>query len=214
MKVLIIEDDRLLNESLQVYLRSQGMTVDAVVDETEFELFLASNTYDAIVLDLMMPRIRGEDIIARVRKKGINTPVLVLTAKNAITDKERCFELGADDYITKPFEIRELLVRLKSLSRKVHLQQVIKIGDVTVDLTAESLYRNGREIRVSKTAWTLLALLIRHRGQVVSNETIMGYVWGNKATGDEVLRTYIKMLRKALPEDTLVTFKGRGYKLT
>ncbi|MBF0337887.1 MAG: response regulator transcription factor [Nitrospirae bacterium] len=213
MKVLIIEDDKILNESLQVYLRSQGMTVDAVVDETEFEIFLASNTYDAIVLDLMMPRIRGEDIIARVRRKGVTTPLLVLTAKNAITDKERCFELGADDYITKPFEIRELLVRLKSLSKKVHLQQVIKIGDVTVDLNAESLYRNGQEIRISKTAWMLLTLLIRHRGQVVSNETIMGYVWGNKGTGDEVLRTYIKILRKALPEDALVTFKGRGYKL-
>ncbi|MBV6342017.1 response regulator transcription factor [Candidatus Magnetobacterium casense] len=214
MKVLIIEDDKILNESLQVYLRSQGMTVDAVVDETEFEWFLASNTYDAVVLDLMMPRIRGEDIIARMRRKGVNTPVLVLTAKNTITDKERCFELGADDYITKPFEIRELLIRLKSLSKKVHLQQVIKIGDVTVDLNAESLYRDDREIRISKTAWTLLALLIRHRGQIVSNETIMGYVWGNKGTGDEVLRTYIKILRKVLPEDALVTFKGRGYKLT
>ncbi|MBF0539535.1 MAG: response regulator transcription factor [Nitrospirae bacterium] len=213
MKVLIIEDDRLLNESLQAYLRSQGMTVDAIVDETEFDLFLVSNAYDAIILDLMMPRLRGEDIIARVRSRGVNTPVLVLTAKNAITDKERCFELGADDYITKPFEIRELLVRLKSLSRKVHLQQVIKIGNVTVDLSGESLYRDGQEVRISRTAWTLLALFIRHRGQIVSNETIMGYVWGNKDTGDEVIRTYIKILRKALPEGALITFKGRGYKL-
>ncbi|MBF0564742.1 MAG: response regulator transcription factor [Nitrospirae bacterium] len=213
MKVLLIEDDKILRESLKAYLESKGISAECLLDEMEYESCLSINTYDAMILDLMLRFVRGEDILKRIRARGLTTPVLVLTAKNSINDKETCFSLGADDYLTKPFDIRELLIRLRALSNKVHVQRVVKIGGATVDLDGEVLYVNGREVSLSKRAWSLLSYLVKHRGQVVSPDTIIGYVWGDKAIGDEAVRTYVKILRKVLPKDVLTTYKGRGYKL-
>ncbi|MBF0319002.1 MAG: response regulator transcription factor [Nitrospirae bacterium] len=213
MRILVIEDDRILYESLQQYLRSKNIHADCVEDERDYEIYLLSCNYDAIILDLMLKYLNGEDILKKIRAKGIDTPVLILTAKDDITDKEGCFSLGADDYLTKPFDLRELLIRLKSLSNKTHVRRVIKIGSVQIDLDAEVIYKDGIEVGLSKRAWNLLYLLVKHRGEVVSTDTIMGYVWGDKPAGDEIVRTYIKQLRRLLPDDAVSTYKGRGYKL-
>ncbi|MCI4626837.1 MAG: response regulator transcription factor [Candidatus Magnetoovum sp. WYHC-5] len=213
MKVLLIEDDGILRESLKDYLEGSKIACHSPTDERDYVDFLATNSYDAIIIDLMLRFIKGEDILQKIRKEGLTTPILILTAKNAIEDKDVCFTLGVDDYLVKPFEPRELLLRLKALSKR-HGQTLIKIGNVIADIEGQTLYRDNVEVSISKRAWSLLYLMILNRGKVVTTETIMSYVWGDSPVGDEIIRTYIKILRKILPKDTITTFKGRGYKLT
>jgi len=213
MRVLLIEDDVILGESLKEYLNSNDISADWLKNEREYEEQLIANSYDLIILDLMLRYLRGEDILKKIRAKEIITPVLILTAKNNITDKETCFRLGADDYLTKPFELRELIMRIKALSKRRHVDNIIKIADVSVDMDAGVLYKDGKEISLSKRTWDLLQVLIAHRGQIVSTETILNYVWGDNPVGDEIIRTYIKQLRKILPIDAITTHKCRGYKL-
>jgi DNA-binding response OmpR family regulator len=213
MRILIIEDDKILRDSLGEYLKTKDIDAQCLQDEREYEAYLNVNAYDVLVIDLMLRHLRGEDIIRRVRKKGIETPILVLTAKTGIADKEVCFGLGADDYLTKPFDLRELVMRLKALAGKRHVERIARIGDAVVDMDSAVIRRDGQEIPLSKRAWDLLQLLIKHRGEVVSSETIMNYVWGDTPVGDEIIRTYIKNLRKVLPDDAITTYKGRGYRL-
>ncbi len=213
MKVLIIEDDRVLGESLKEFLESHNVSSEWLEDEREFEDYLRVNTYDVIVIDLMLKYLKGEEILKKIRAKGIETPALILTAKHDISDKETCFNLGADDYLTKPFDSKELVLRLKSLSAKRRIQRILKIGNVKVDLDAEVIYRNGQETKLSKKAWRILYMLLKNRGKIVGTETILCYAWGDNPVGDEILRTYIKNLRKILPNNAISTYKGRGYKL-
>ena len=211
MKVLLIEDDLLLGESLREFLESKGVEVRWIHDERKvFDLNLSS--YDIVVLDLMLNTIKGEDLLVFIKEKA-NIPVLILTAKRNLEDKEVCFERGADDYLTKPFEPKELLLRLKALSRRKPLPKIQKIGNVTVDLDAETIFVNGKEVKLSKTAWKLFYLLLKHKGEILPKERIMGYVWEGKPVSEDVLRAYIKELRKKLPKNLIETFKGRGYRL-
>ena len=213
MRVLIIEDDLLLGESLKDYLENNGIECLWISNERKLEEALSLSEFDVIVLDLILRYSKGEDILRNLRDKNVKTPILIMTAKNSIKDKEICFNLGADDYIVKPFDPKELLLRIKALSKRVHLPDKIKIGDVEIDLENQIVLKDGKEVKLTKTAWTLLYYLIKNRGKVVSNENILNYVWHDKAVGDEVIRAYIKELRKILPEGSIETFKGRGYKL-
>ncbi|MEO5356946.1 MAG: response regulator transcription factor [Nitrospirae bacterium YQR-1] len=213
MRVLIIEDDKILCESLREYLKTKDITADCLEDEREYFNYLNNYTYDVILLDLMLRYLKGEDVLKHIRAKGIGTPVLILTAKDGIADKETCFTLGADDYLIKPFNLRELVLRVKSLSNRSHMHSIIKIDDITVDVDAQVIYKDAVEVNLSKTAWNLFYLLLKHRGEIVYNDTIMGYVWGDKPSSDEIIRTYVKMLRKILPPNAISTYKGRGYKL-
>ncbi len=213
MKVLLIEDDPLLGESVKEYLEEHGIEVEWIEDDREIEHIFDFESYDVIVLDLILKYQRGEDILRNLRLKGVKTPIIILTAKDTLKDKETCFNLGADDYLTKPFKPKELLLRIKALSKRKHVETVFKIGDVEIDLDRQLVYKNGKEIKVSKTTWDLLYLLLKNRGSIVSTERILNYVWGTKPVGDEIVRTYIKELRKILPKDSIKTYKGRGYKL-
>ena len=211
MKVLLIEDDILLGESLKEFLKSNGIEVKWLQDEREvFNLNLLS--YDIAVLDLMLNSIKGEDILIFIKEKS-DIPVLILTAKRNLEDKEVCFERGADDYLTKPFEPKELLLRLRALSRRKPLPKIQKIGNVTVDLDAETIFVDEKEIKLSRTAWKLFYLLLKHKGEILPKERIMNYVWEGKPVSDDILRAYIKELRKKLPKNLIETFKGRGYRL-
>jgi DNA-binding response OmpR family regulator len=211
VKVLLIEDDILLGESLKEFLKSNGIEVKWLQDEREvFNLNLLS--YDIAVLDLMLNSIKGEDILVFIKEKS-DIPVLILTAKRNLEDKEVCFERGADDYLTKPFEPKELLLRLRALSRRKPLPKIQKIGNVTVDLDAETIFVDEKEIKLSRTAWKLFYLLLKHKGEILPKERIMNYVWEGKPVSDDILRAYIKELRKKLPKNLIETFKGRGYRL-
>ena len=213
MKVLVVEDDLTLGESIKEFLELNGIDVDWIYDDRELENIFSFDKYDVIILDLILRYTKGELILQRLRDKGISIPVLVLTAKTSLKDKETCFNYGADDYLTKPFETKELILRLKALNRRQHLGNVVEIGDLKVNLDAQTVYKNGKEIKLSKKSWELLNLLIKNRGNVVNTERIVNYVWGDKPVGDEIVRTYIKELRKILPSNAIETYKGRGYKL-
>jgi Response regulators consisting of a CheY-like receiver domain and a winged-helix DNA-binding domain len=213
MKVLLVEDDRLLGDSLTEYLQSEGFITDWVYDPREVMDLLEVSRYDVIVLDLMMPHIGGEELIKAIREKDKETPILVLTAKQRLEDKRTCFELGADDYLTKPFEMEELVLRLKALYRRKNPQDVVVIDEVEVCFSKEMVKVKGKPISLSKKDWLVLKLLVENRGRFVSQEEILNYVWGDEPVGEDVVRARIKNLRKLLPEGFIKTMKGRGYRV-
>jgi DNA-binding response OmpR family regulator len=213
MKVLLVEDDRLLGDSLTEYLQSEGFITDWVYDPREVMDLLEVSRYDVIVLDLMMPHIGGEELIKAIREKDKETPILVLTAKQRLEDKRTCFELGADDYLTKPFEMEELILRLKALYRRKNPQDVVVIDEVEVCFSKEMVKVKGKPISLSKKDWLVLKFLVENRGRFVSQEEILNYVWGDEPVGEDVVRARIKNLRKLLPEGFIKTMKGRGYRV-
>jgi DNA-binding response OmpR family regulator len=214
MRILLIEDDRILGETIKDYLSREGeIETIWLWDERQLPEALKTFEFDVIVVDLILNFTKGEKIISVLRKEGFTTPILVTTAKIKLEDKERCFLIGADDYLTKPFELKELLLRIKALSRRKHIQSVFKIGDLTINLDAQTIYKEKEEIKISKTAWRLLSLLLKKRGEVVDTDTIMRYIWPDKDVGEEIVRAYIKELRKILPKDSLITYPTRGYRL-
>jgi Response regulators consisting of a CheY-like receiver domain and a winged-helix DNA-binding domain len=213
MKVLLVEDDRLLGDSLTEYLQSEGFITDWVYDPREVMDLLEVSRYDVIVLDLMMPHIGGEELIKAIREKDKETPILVLTAKQRLEDKRTCFELGADDYLTKPFEMEELVLRLKALYRRKNPQDVVVIDEVEVCFSKEMVKVKGKPISLSKKDWLVLKFLVENRGRFVSHEEILNYVWGDEPVGEDVVRAHIKNLRKLLPEGFIKTMKGRGYRV-
>ena len=213
MKILLIEDDPLLGENLKDFLEQNGCEVKWIDDERDLLDPAIGMVYDIVILDLMLRYSRGEDILREMRNKDVTTPIIILTAKNTLLDKETCFNLGADDYITKPFEPKELMLRIQALIRRVHGQEKVKVGEAEIDGSSMTVKYGGKEFKLSKTSWELLNLLIRNRGKVVSTDTILNCIWGDKPVGNEVVRAYIKELRKILPPGSIETYKGIGYKL-
>ena len=213
-KVLIIEDDPLLGPSLEEYLNRRGFRARWLSDERRWREILKEG-FDLLVLDLMLPHLPGELLLAEIRKHYSDLPVLVLTAKQGLESKKECFELGADDYLVKPFEVLELELRLKALFRRQSSEssRQYRIGNVIVDLERGLLLRDGEEIVPSRRTWDLLLFLLENRGKVIPKEKILDTVWSDVIVNEETLRSYIKELRKLLPEGALQTFKGRGYLL-
>ncbi len=189
------------------------MDVDWVYDPRGVLDILRFSSYDVIVLDLMMPHVSGEELLKQIRANDKKTPILVLTAKARIEDKEKCFLEGADDYLVKPFDPKELLLRLNALHRRKMPEKVVKINDIEINLDAESVHVGNKEVKLAKKEWLLLKLLVENRGRFVSTEEILNYVWGREVVGDEVVRTHIKNLRKLLSRDIIETAKGRGYRI-
>ncbi len=213
MKILLVEDDPVLGESLSEFLSEKEIDVKWISDDRKIEDIFSFDSFDVIILDLMLKYKKGEQILKRLRNKGVKTPVLILTAKNSIEDKKICFNFGADDYLTKPFNLEELILRLQALNKRQHINEKIKIGDIIIDLDNKMIYKNNKELKISKTAWDVLYILVKNKNKLVNTETILNYVWGDKPVGDEIVRTYIKELRKILPSESIQTYKGRGYKL-
>lgn len=214
MRILLVEDDRILGETLKDYLRLHGIETVWLWDERQLPKIITKFEFDVFVIDLILKYAAGEDIISVLRKSGIHTPILVITAKRSITDKETCFLRGADDYLTKPFDFKEFVLRLKALSKRKHIETVVRLGDIVINLDAKTIHKGNDELKISKKAWEVLELLLKKRGEVVDTETILNYVWPEKDVGEEIVRAYIKELRKILPPETIKTYPGRGYRLS
>lgn len=214
MRILLIEDDRILGETLKDYLKIEAIETVWLYDERQLPKTIKKYEFDVIVIDLILKFTSGEEIIAALRKAGIETPILVTTAKKSIDDKETCFLRGADDYLTKPFEFKEFVLRLKALSRRKHIGNIINLGELIVNLDAKTIHKGNNEIKLSKKAWEVFILLLKKRGEIVDTETILNYIWPDKDVGDEIVRAYIKELRKVLPSGSIITYPGRGYKLS
>ncbi len=209
--ILLLEDDVLLGSSIEDYFKQKGFQVKLLHYPSEFSLERLA-LFDLLILDLILPDISGEEILARIKKRFPDFPVLILTAKGQIESKKQCFELGADDYLVKPFEILELFLRVKALLKRTKQSKKIFLKDTLIDLEAGVVIKNNQEIKLSPRAWDLLNYLIAHQGEVVGKDQILAHVWKGISVTEESVRTYIKELRKILPPGSIQTFKGRGYR--
>jgi DNA-binding response OmpR family regulator len=220
MRLLIIEDYRPLQESLTKGLREAGFAVDTTGDGQEGLWYAMGNDYDVIILDLMLPRMDGLEILKRLRAKGRQCHVLILTAKDTLQDRLTGLDLGADDYLVKPFAFEELLARVRALMRRSYQKKNprIKINDLRIDLTTQRVWRGREEIQLTPREYALLEYLAMRSGQTVSRTDIWGHVYEfNSSASSNVVDVYIGYLRRKIErpsEPSLIrTVRGRGYTL-
>ena len=213
MRVLLIEDESDLNRPLRKSLEEEGFAVD-VAEDGESGLFQAESVdYDAILLDLMLPRMNGWTILERLREKK-STPVLILTARDAVHDRVRGLENGADDYLTKPFALRELIARLRALIRrsKHHPSPVLRIHDVEINMSSRSVKKGGEQLALTPKEYALLELLALHKNELVTKSAIYNHIYDDDAdTLSNVVDVYISSIRKKLGRDFVKTRRGEGY---
>ena len=221
MRVLVVEDDPAIAAFVAGGLREAGFTVDEAQDgEVGLDLALAE-PYDAAVLDLMLPKRDGLSLIEEVRRAGVSTPVLILTAKRSIDDRVKGLQAGGDDYLTKPFAFAELLARVQALVRRAYrIPEAARlvVGDLTLDRLSRQVERQGRPIDLRPHEFALLELLMRNAGRVVSKAMILSHVWGyNFDPGSNVVDVLVFRLRekidRAFDPPLLHTARGIGYVL-
>lgn len=220
MRILIAEDQPQLNRSLTKALTAAGWSVDAVPDGAEALLYLDGADYDAVVLDIMMPKVDGLTVLRTLRARGSAVPVLLLTARDAIDHRVEGLDAGADDYLVKPFAMEELLARLRVLTRRKGSGRtnVFTLADLTVDTAARSAVRAGTPLTLSAREYALLEYLIRNKGIILSREQIENNLWNyDYAGGTNVVDVYISYLRKKLDggyeKKLLHTVRGMGWVL-
>jgi len=220
MRVLLVEDHQPLVRVLKQGLEEEGFAVDAARDGEEADFKARSATYDVIILDLMLPKEDGLSLLRRWRKDGLNTHVLVLTARSSIEDKVRGLDTGADDYLTKPFELEELLARLRALVRRGHQVKdpILRIHDLEIDTAAHSVRRAGQDIHLTPREYALLEFLAFHRGEVVSRSQIWEHLYNeDDENTSNVVDVYIRYLRnkidKGFEPPLILTRWGEGYQL-
>ena len=220
MKVLVVEDEVRLAEAVQRGLAAEGMSVDIVHNGVDGLWAASENPYDVIVLDIMLPRLSGYRVVEELRERGIWTPVLMLTAKDGEYDQVDAFDLGADDYLTKPFSFIVLVARLRALLRRGEPERpvVLAAGDLTLDPARRRVARGDVEISVTPREFGLLEFLLRHRGDVVSKTEILAGVWDSAYDGDpNVVEVYVGYLRRKVDvpfgRRAIETVRGMGYRL-
>jgi len=221
MRILVIEDELRLQNQIRQQLETAGYMIDTCNDGDE-GLFLASEyPLDAAIIDIGLPGKSGLEIIKALRERGNLLPILILTARSSWQDKVQGLEMGADDYLTKPFQMEELLARVKALLRRATgiPQTLLKCGPITLDVTAQSVAINEVEIELTSFEYRLLEELVRHHGEVLSKHTLSDYLYPHDEDRDSnVLEVMIGRLRRKLdPDGTLnpiETMRGRGYRFT
>jgi DNA-binding response OmpR family regulator len=220
MRLLLIEDYRPLRQSLAKGLRESGFAVDTTGDGEEGLWYAMNNEYDVIVLDLMLPGMDGLEILKKVRSQGRETCVLVLTAKDTVADRVRGLELGADDYVVKPFAFEEMLARIRALVRRGYRckQSVMQIADLRIEPATQKVHRGKQEILLTAREYALLEYLAMRAGEVVSRSDIWEHVYEfNSTASSNVVDVYIGYLRRKIevPNKLAVihTIRGRGYLL-
>ncbi len=225
-KILIVEDDRNLLDTLKYNLRKDGYSTVAAVDGAEALYIARREKPDLIILDIMLPKLSGFEV-CRILRKEMTVPILMLTAKTEEVDKVVGLEIGADDYMTKPFSMRELLARLGAMLRRVDMskqqlaseKRILKIGDLEVDLGRHQAFHKGSRLDLTPKEYDLLVFLATNKGLVFSREQLLEKVWGYDFAGDtRTVDVHIRWLRQKIERDParpehLVTVRGTGYKL-
>lgn len=218
MKALIIEDDKILSNTIKQCIE-KNFNVEQAFDGQEGVLFASQNIYDIIILDLMLPIMNGYDVLLNLRKEKINTPVLILTAKDGIDDKLRGFDLGADDYLVKPFEREELIARMKAILRRTsgaYTENNLEFKELILNLQNRQAYIANKKINLQGKQFDILEYLINYQNTIITKEQIFDKIWGfNSETTTNVVEVYASGLRKELKkvgyDKYLKTIRSVGY---
>jgi len=218
VKLLIVEDEKRMVELLRKGLTEEGHTVACATDGyTGFEI-AANNEFDVIILDIMMPKLSGYEVARRLRAGNIPTPVLMLTAKDTVQDVVHGLNLGADDYMVKPFSFHELLARLRAVMRRPRLPQPVQlqVGDLILDPATREVSRDGTRIVLTRTEFSLLEHLMGRAGMVVRRQSLIEAIWGfDGNVEDNTLDVFVRLLRKKVDDDAhqklIHTVRGVGY---
>jgi DNA-binding response OmpR family regulator len=214
MRVLLVEDDVMIGESLREALRGQGFAADWVRDGRAADAALATERFDAVLLDLGLPQRSGLDVLKALRARGDETPVIVVTARDALADKVAGLDAGADDYLVKPFELDELLARLRAVGRRHagHASPVLEVADLRLDPATREVTRGGRAVVLSAREFALLQALMERPGAILSRAQLEDrlYGWGEELESNAI-SVYMHQLRRKLGDDLLHTVRGVGY---
>jgi two-component system, OmpR family, response regulator len=220
MRLLVVEDETRMAGVLQRALKEEGHAVDVAVDGPQGLWLATENKYAAIVLDVMLPGMDGFELCRRLRESGVCAPVLMLTARDGVTDRVRGLDAGADDYLVKPFSLMELAARLRALARRDGRARppVLVEGDLRLDPAARMAWRAGTELHLSPKEYSLLELFLRHPGQVLTRSQIIEAVWDFAYDGgSNVVDQYVNYLRRKIDgpfgRHDLETLRGMGYRL-
>jgi DNA-binding response OmpR family regulator len=219
MKILVVEDEPKLNKGITDGLTARGFAVDSAFDGEEGEKMARWNQYDLIILDVMMPKKDGFEVCRSLREKGTTTPIIMLTAKDAIRDRVMGLNDGADDYLVKPFAFEELVARIRSLLRRPALSEndVLELDELKLDTRSQKVTVEQKEIGLTMREYGLLEYLLRRRGEVLTRDDLLEHVWDRfHNTLSNVVDVHLKNLRKKLPGDyarRIETVWGKGYRL-
>ena len=220
MRLLVVEDEKKLNELITKKLKKEYYGVDSCFDGEEAVRYVEGTEYDAIILDIMLPKLDGFEVIKRIRAKKNKVPILLLTARDNIDDKVKGLDYGADDYLVKPFIFEELMARIRVLLRRNsgNADNVVKIANLKVDLDAKTVFRDDLLIKLSGREYSILEYLIRNKGKILSRERIEDHIWNyDYEGGTNVIDVYIRYLRKKIDDSytpkLIHTIRGLGYVL-
>ncbi len=220
MRLLVVEDERDLNRVIARRLEKEGYSVDRCFDGEEALDYLAAGEFDAVILDIMLPKYNGLEIVRRMRAAKNQTPVLFLTAKDSVSDRVAGLDAGAEDYLVKPFAFEELLARIRVMTRKSagNHTNIFEIADLSMDVAAHTVTRGGQSIALSAKEFDILEYLLRNKGLVLSREKIENHIWNfDYAGGTNVIDVYIRYLRKKIDDPftqkLIHTIRGKGYVL-
>ncbi|QOR66051.1 response regulator transcription factor [Cytobacillus suaedae] len=219
MRILVVEDDKSMLEVICTALRNDSYQIDACSTGDEGLLYASNAVYDLIILDIMLPGADGLTIVKHIRKKGLDTPILLLTAKDAVEDRVRGLDSGADDYLTKPFAISELLARVRALIRRksgMHSEGHLKYGPITIRSDVHDGYVNEQALKLAGKEYDLLELFLRNPKRILTKDQIFDSIWGFESdSAPSVIDVYVHHLRKKLAnyncQGYIETIRGVGY---
>ena len=220
MRLLVVEDEKKLNDLITKKLEKEYYGVDSCFDGEEAVRYVEGTEYDAVILDIMLPKLDGFEVIKRIRAKKNKVPILLLTARDNIDDKVKGLDYGADDYLVKPFIFEELMARIRVLLRRNsgNADNVVTIANLKVDLDANTVFRDDLLIKLSGREYSILEYLIRNKGKILSRERIEDHIWNyDYEGGTNVIDVYIRYLRKKIDDNytpkLIHTIRGLGYVL-
>jgi len=220
MRVLVVEDDVRMAAAIRRALRGAGVLADVTASGDDAQWMVTATDYDVVVLDVMLADTDGFDVCAALRRAGIWTPIIMVTARDAVSDRVRGLDVGADDYLTKPFSLEELLARLRALARREGVERptVTTVGTLMLDPASRQVWRGEVEITLSAKEFALLDVFMRHAGQVLSQQQLLDAAWDfDYEHRSNVLEVYVRYLREKIDRpfnvESLETIRGAGYRL-
>jgi two-component system OmpR family response regulator len=217
VKILVVEDEAALSEQIAGALRESGYAVDCALDGERADFLGRTEHYDAVILDLGLPRIDGLTLLRGWRAAGVSVPVLVLTARGSWHEKVQGFDGGADDYVSKPFQIEEVLARLRALIRRASGQVVpeLRAGDVALDPRSARVTRGGQAVKLTSHEFRVLSYLMHHRGRVISQAELTEHIYAQGFDRDSnTVEVFVARLRRKLGPTFIETVRGMGYRLS